>query len=336
MKTASPHLVTRWPNLSAVARFGWLFLMASSLLPLVRAEAQDDVTAAANAFSRAQRAELAGDHARAAELFELADSIAPAPEALRSAARQRLAAEHHATAATHAEELLSRYPDQSESRKLARSILDQVGDKLMRYRIVCREAPCRVRVDGRAASSDADREHVVYLEPGKHEVAAVFEGRGSAEPREVSGKPGERTNVVFSAPPVPEPEENDPASVPVAPASAVVTDEGEPAGVSPWFFGVGAIVTAGLGGVLVWSGLDVLDKHDEYEAAPTREKFEDGQDRERRTNILIGVTAAAGAATLAVALFGTNWSGGESDDERAAIGFSAGPDGAMMEVGGSF
>src|SRR5687768_599387 len=48
-----------------------------------------DVAAAANAFARAQKAELAGDHAAAAELYELADSLAPAPEALRSALKAR-------------------------------------------------------------------------------------------------------------------------------------------------------------------------------------------------------------------------------------------------------
>ena len=48
---------------------------------------------------------MSGDLARAAELYELADHIAPTPEALRNATRSRLAAGQLVAAATHAEEL---------------------------------------------------------------------------------------------------------------------------------------------------------------------------------------------------------------------------------------
>src|SRR5690348_3074599 len=65
-----------------------------------------DVSAAANAFSRAQKAELGGDHEAAAELYELADSLAPAPEALRSALKARKSAGQLGAAAVLAEALL--------------------------------------------------------------------------------------------------------------------------------------------------------------------------------------------------------------------------------------
>ena len=66
----------------------------------------DDVNGAAKAFSQAQQAMLAGDTARAAEMYELADELAPSAPALRNAARARLAAGHDATAATLAAQLL--------------------------------------------------------------------------------------------------------------------------------------------------------------------------------------------------------------------------------------
>ena len=107
---------------------------AASLLGLVatlaaapHALADGDVAGAAGAFSRAQRAELAGDHARAAEFYELADSMAPTPEALRSALRTRLAAGQRAIAAARAESLRSRYPDDAESKALADKTLDRAG-----------------------------------------------------------------------------------------------------------------------------------------------------------------------------------------------------------------
>src|SRR5205085_10940242 len=77
-----------------------------------RVHAEDKaVLAAATAFSQAQQAELSGNHERAAELFELAHHIAPAPEALRSATRARLSAEQLTSAASDAEELLRLYPN---------------------------------------------------------------------------------------------------------------------------------------------------------------------------------------------------------------------------------
>src|SRR5687767_5795002 len=75
-----------------------------------------DFAAAADAYSRAQEAELRGDYEQAAQLYALADRIAPTSEALRSAARAAERAGLAATACTHAEALLGRDPDDAESR----------------------------------------------------------------------------------------------------------------------------------------------------------------------------------------------------------------------------
>ena len=61
-----------------------------------------DVNGAAKAFSQAQEAMLSGDSARAADLYELADELAPSAPALRNATRARLAAGHYASAANNA------------------------------------------------------------------------------------------------------------------------------------------------------------------------------------------------------------------------------------------
>ena len=88
------------------------------------------LNAAAKAFSQAQEAVLAGDNARAADLYELADDLAPSAPALRNAARARLAAGHDAMAATLAAELLRRYPSDKESRDVAEAILEAVAAAL--------------------------------------------------------------------------------------------------------------------------------------------------------------------------------------------------------------
>jgi hypothetical protein len=76
---------------------------------------------------------------------------------------------------------------------------------------------------------------------------------------------------------------------------------------SKWTFIGAAAATAVVGGVALWSGLDTLSARDRYEKTPTEEGYHDGVSRERRTNWLIGGTAALGAATLGLGLFVTRW-----------------------------
>src|SRR5882724_3549328 len=86
----------------------------------------DDVAAAAKAFSEAQEAMLTGDTVRAADLYELADSLSPSAPSLRNAARARFKVGHMATAATHATELLRRYGGDKDTRAIAETILSKV------------------------------------------------------------------------------------------------------------------------------------------------------------------------------------------------------------------
>lgn len=304
-----------------------------------------DVAAAANAFARAQKAELAGDHAAAAELYELADSLAPAPEALRSALKARRAAGDLPAAAVLAEELLRRYADEKRSKELADATLSEAKEKLMRYEVKCQLRPCSVVVDGAAAGTEAKETHVLYIEPGKHEISASF-GTLHAEAQSVTGDAGGNGALSFEAPPEPK----RPRSAVGAPASAsgsTTADFGSDAGIQrtdsglpPWMFVTGAVVTVGLGAVSVWSGLDVLNAHDDYEGKETEPAYQEGRDKERRTNILIGATAAAGVATAVLGIF-TDWGGNTSSTAarnpyRLRTGASWTPAGGALNVEGRF
>jgi len=291
-----------------------------STMSLSRPARADDVAGAANAFSRAQKAELSGDFASAAELYELADSLAPAPEALRSALRARKAAGELEVAAVHAEELLDRYGSDAKSMELANATLDEAAKKLMRFEVACHPMACTLLVDGAATSPEAKERHVLYLAPGKHEVEASF-GKSRTVSRAVEGKVGERGSIAFDAPPEPQPAQGE-AAPGSAPGSAVAADQGvqeRHRGLSPWFFVGGAIATVGLGAATVWSGLDVLSANDDYKKHPTLAGYNDGKDRELRTNVLIGATAVTGVATGVIALF-TDFSGKASESgERAGV-----------------
>lgn len=296
-----------------------------------------DVTAAANAYSKAQKAEVAGRHDEAAELYELADSIAPTPEALRSALRARLAAGQLSTAAGHAETLLARYPDDAESKKLATDTLDKAGKKLARLEAHCSPRECSLAVDGAAASPDPKTDHVIWIEAGSHEVVAVF-GSSRAEPRSFEAKVGDRQQLAFEAPPekarvapTAKPSEagTDAAAGPVDRGVAPKASRG----LSPTYFIVGAVVTVGLGAASTWSGLDVLSAHDDYEKKPTESAYQDGLDRQRRTNVLLGATGVFALSTVIVGVF-TDWSGGP--EGSAALRVAPTADGRGVQLHGRF
>jgi hypothetical protein len=304
-----------------------------------------DVAGAANAFSRAQKAELSGDHDTAAELYELADSLAPTPEALRSALRARKSAGQLASAAGHAEHLLHRYPDDKRSKDLAEATLEESKRKLARLEIHCRPKACGLVVDGAAGSAEIGEQHVIYLEPGKHEVNAAF-GPDRAVPKVTHAKAGDRASLSFDAPVANTgpPRAADAGGKRTAVASAEASvDRGSKAGqqgLSPWFFAAGAAVTVGLGVATLWSGLDVLSAHDAYQGNETQPTYEDGLAKERRTNVLVGATVVAGLTTGAIALF-TRWGGsgtlaGVRPKSQVHAGAGAIPGGASLTLGGSF
>jgi len=271
---------------------------------LLGAPAEADVAAAAEAFAMGQRAELAKDHARAAEFYELADSLAPSPHAVRSAAKNWLLADEPARAATQAASLTRRYPDDKENEALSEEILAKTKPMLVELVIKC-DRPCVLSSDKAAVTVERALSHDVYVTPGPHTLVASFASGQRAE-EIVEGRAGESVDVAFSAP------VDEAVSDPVGPRGEP-KDTGPKKGpskklarLSPAYFAVGAVLTAGLGGVTLWSGLNVLSQNDEYKDDPTREGFEDGRRAELRTNVLVVSTVAVGAATVVLGVF-TDW-----------------------------
>lgn len=269
-------------------------------------QARGDISAAADAFTRAQQAELRGDYAEAAQLYALADQIAPAPEALRSAAVAAHRADMDATAATYAAELLDRDSVDPASRAVAEEILRDTEEGLARIVAEC-EPACRVLVDGRIATRTPSEEHVLYVRPGTRVLAATFEGGLRVEHPAQPLVAGQRFDVEFDAP------EDE--------ARAGDDGEGGRGGVTPWLFATGATLTAAAGAVTIWSGIDVMNAHDRYDrTAPDADAmYDEGQRRELRTNVLIGVTATLAAGTVVVGVL-TDWDGDEERSTAAGDG----------------
>jgi hypothetical protein len=294
-----------------------VLFLATSLVP--GALAAQDVTAAAKAFSAGQQAELAREWDRAAEFYELADRIAPSPQALRSAAKSHLAAGDQAAAATQAEELLRRYPDDATSTALGAGILQQTTTRLSRWDIACSPA-CTIAIDAAAVATEPRPSHVLYSSPGDHRIEAFFSGNRSTTSN-VTGTEGGRNDVAFEPPAaaaLPKPDASAETPLDAHPAPAPETNA---SGLSPAITFVGVGITAVLGGVTLWSGLDTLGARDDYVAKPSQSGYDDGRTRERRTNLFIGATAVAGAATLGIALFATRWSSKEKDAPTPSASF---------------
>ncbi len=297
--------------------------VAGPLLGGSAASAQgDDVAAAANAFGQAQRAELSGDAARAAELYELADSIAPTPEALRNAARAWLSANRLIPAATDAEELIRRYGNDPGSRQLAEEILGRARPQLGRFEVECAPS-CTLNVDGLAAATEARQNHTVYVAPGAHTLVARFEA-GETQKQRLEAQAGDKQKIhLASEPGATAPVEPAPPPEAVAPSAGTLAASTEPSSrspkLSPIYFWVGLSATAALGAVTIWSGIDLLDARDDFEKdkTPTRKAFDAGEDKDLRTSVLIGSTAALAATTAILAIF-TDFKGRRAGADSAS------------------
>jgi hypothetical protein len=296
------------------------------------------VVAAATAFTQGQQAELSGNFERAGELFELADRIAPTPEALRSATRNRMLAGQLASAASDAEELLRRYGDDAASRELAEQVLTRAKPELARFVLQCSE-PCSAVVDGYATGTQALKTQVVYVTPGPHDLTIDFGGDASRGAR-VTGSAGESRTVKVTRP--------DKAAQPVAVSKASSARgagdmrSAEPSAtaprrqrLSPAYFWAGAGATVAAGAITIWSGLDLLKARDDFKssASPSRAAFDDGESKDRRTTVLIVATGALAVTTAALAVF-TDF--GTRDRERPRASLSVDRHAAQLTYGGTF
>lgn len=299
-----------------------LLAAAAILLGGTSSAYADDVAKAAKAYRQAQQAELSEEYALAADLYELADQLAPSGPALRGAMRMALRAERWAGAAGLAVDLRRRYPDDKESRELAAETLNRTRLLVAEVAVDCGAADCTVLVDGKVASFEERNEHTVYLQPGKRSVSGGY-ARGTSDAVVVSAKAGATESVQLQPPEV----GSDAASGQGVPAPIPTQIDSKPSGrddgprrkrsgksrqrLSPWFFGVGAVATVGLAAGTAVSGVQAQRAGDDFrEDGYTRDLYNTANRLEIQTNVLFGVTGAVGITTIVFAIF-TDWDRGK-------------------------
>lgn len=259
------------------------FVVVLAITLLSRLAAADDAhDRAARAFDEGERAFAAGAYSRAAALFEEAYAVAPHPSALINAAKARVRAGDKAKAANHFARVLAT-GSAAKDREEARTALDELQPALGRIAVRAEEPA----VDG----VSVERGAVLYVDPGEHTVTGHV--RGQPAERAVRVARGQLVDVTLVSVPVPSRPEL---------ARGGAGDGGLPPVVT--YVLAGATIVAA--GGTTWSGIDVLSQKDRFDRTGADEDLDEGLSRQRRTNILLGVTVGLGVITGVAALF-THW-----------------------------
>jgi hypothetical protein len=297
------------------------------------------VRSAAEAFDRGREAYKSEDYLEAAEQFESADANAPSATALELAIRARDKAGQLDRAATLAALALARHPDDPNIQKLAPAIIQRAKAELYEVDLSC-DDPCDVTVAGKIVPGRRSTDRTIFLPAGKYSVLAGWSGDRSIS-KQVEAVKGSTGTLEFQAPVAP--------VAPVVDAHPVVgatTNDQRPAdqaphksgALSPAVFWVGVGLTVVTGAVTVWSGLDTQKNPgpNKVREACTAQSddcntlYQQGVDKQHRTNILIGVTAGVGVVTGVIGLFFTDWGSSkkpasEAEAQAHKKGFSIEP-----------
>lgn len=283
-----------------------------------RAAPVEDREAAAEAFDRGTRAHLARDFTSAAEWFETAYRLAPAPQAMIQAIRARERSGDSVRAATLALRLMAEQSHEPEARAEAERVLNEHAPNLVQVNVGC-GAPCEVELDRTVLSFPA-----FFVQPDTEHVVRVTFEDGAYEQQWLDPTPaGQRLDMQFD--PVRDFDFADAAEF--DPEIGVVETEArapvpapEPppnSEISIAFPLVAGGLTLVSAAVLTWSIVDMYDGVAAYESEPTRPRFDDGRTREIRTGALIGVTSALLVTTVVLAIL-ADWDGAPNTDSSAS------------------
>ncbi|KPK54045.1 MAG: hypothetical protein AMJ63_04380 [Myxococcales bacterium SG8_38_1] len=286
----------------------------------------EDRAKAAEAYDHGTSAYLSEHYELAAHWFERAYRVAPTSAALLQAVRAHIKAGNSIRAADLAVELRDKYPEDERAKESADAIVARVAPTNVLVTATC-DKECTLELDGALV-----RHSSFFVAPNVEHIlkAAYDDGETSTS---IRGEPGSVKKVTLVAPAAP-----------------------PPPPVPKWAFFSSLGATVALGAVTVWSGVDANRGVSAYETAaraanspginnggsPTPAEqaeslLEDGQQKERRTNILIGVTATMAVSTAVLGVF-TNWKGESREPNAKRVEASIGVthDGGALMFKGRF
>jgi hypothetical protein len=281
---------------------------------------------AADAYDQGTSAYLSERYELAAHWFERAYRLVPTSTALLQAVRAHHKAGNSIRAANLALQLRDGYPSDARSKQVADVVIATAKPMNVLVKAEC-ERECTLELDGALIQHPT-----FFVTPDvEHALKAAFGGGETSI--FVQGAAGDIKAVTLDAPAPPPP--------PAVPRWA-------------FFSSLGA--TVALGAVTVWSGIDANNGVSAYESAartanspgingggsPTPQEqaqslLEEGRSKERRTNILIGVTAGMAATTAVLGVF-TNWKGEsrEAASKRIEPAIGVSTNGGALTIKGRF
>ena len=260
-----------------------------------------------------------GQDAEALKLFVRAQELAPTPRALAQRALAEQALGDWVQAEAHLSEALA-VPDDlwiARHRAALDGALAVIREHLGQLQVNGGIAGAELRLDGQLVGRlplaaplrvVVGRPLLEVAHPGHYVVR-----------REITIKAGSLSTESLEL--VPIPAQPAVASGESAGAPSELASDRPQSGLatlSPLVFWTAAGVTAIVGGVTLWSGLNASAKNDAYEAYARQPNatsdealrgFEDAKSAQTRTNVLIVGTGVAAAATLAIGLLFTDWDG---------------------------
>lgn len=284
-----------------------------ALCALAQPSFADDAAGAHDAYEAGAKAFGQSNYAAAAAHFAKADDLAPAAAALEMAIKSAILADDAQLAMRLAARAEGREPNASVAAQVTRA-KEKFAAKVGRLTIQC-PAPCDAKVGPEPAPVGVARVYIAgnhaieITSAGASRVYAVQLSAGAdltwAPPREPEIQPSAApTAIATTAPSV---------AYTTAPTTGVSATSSAPGNVapgpvstramSPAWFGIGAGVTAAAGALMIGFGLDTVSKHNAFVSERTGERAAEGRDAELRTNVMIGVTAAAALTTALLGYF---------------------------------
>jgi len=284
---------------------------------IARADPPSTHTRAREAYDRGTLAYQHGDYARAGAEFAQADSLEPSAVSLQAGLDSALLADDPVLGATLLARVDARGSDPALSR-MAANARTRFAHRTGQIRFECHpQQPCLVAVDG--AGVDASTPHFVL--PGSHMVALQTGSR--TEEHMVDVKADQAATVALAG-----------VEPPSGGGAGAGDTDREAPGVTPVWFFVGVGLTAALGAATVFSLADTVSKHNEFisRGCPSvssndcLQLGDSGSAAQLRTDVLLGATAAAGAATVILGVFFVRW---HPAGARTSLGVGPGPSAAL-------
>jgi tetratricopeptide (TPR) repeat protein len=274
-----------------------------------------------------------GKDDEALKLFVRAQELAPTPRALAQRALAEQALGNWIQAEIHLSQALAVADDPwiTRHRQALDGALAVIGEHLGYLQVNGGVAGAELRLDGRLAGT-LPLSSPLRVVTGRPLLEVTLAGYYPVR-REIAIRPGSLSTEAIELVPAPV---QQPTSHQVAPASQGASAQASTREVSsvrtlpPVVFWAATGVTAVLGGITVWSGLNTAAKNDAYEdyarmpdatSDQALRGYDDATSAQTRTNVLLVATGVAAAATVAIGVFFTDWDGPGPSAEQAPVAF---------------